>query len=141
MNQHSEKDLLHIADGLRNWTITPAGTEGYNKAEVTRGGVDTRDLSSKTLEAQNVPGLYFIGEVADVTGQLGGYNLHWAWASGHPLPVGGCCSLKPRISTLWLFTPGFCSPSSWLFRPSWRSISSGMVFAMRRIPTRDALFA
>ena len=82
MNQHSEGDLLHIADGLCNWSITPAGTEGYNKAEVTRGGVDTRDLSSKTLEAQKIPGLYFIGEILDVTGQLGGYNLHWAWASG-----------------------------------------------------------
>ncbi|OGL40251.1 MAG: hypothetical protein A2042_09670 [Candidatus Schekmanbacteria bacterium GWA2_38_11] len=68
---------------LHNWTVMPAGTEGYEKAEVTRGGVDTDELSSKTMEAKKVPGLYFIGEVIDVTGQLGGYNLHWAWASGY----------------------------------------------------------
>ena len=58
-------------------------SEGYTKAEVTLGGVDTRDLSSKTMEARNVPGLYFIGEVVDVTGWLGGYNFQWAWASAH----------------------------------------------------------
>ena len=68
---------------LQNWTILPVGTEGYENAEVTRGGVDTNELSSKTMEAKKVPGLYFIGEVIDVTGQLGGYNLHWAWASGN----------------------------------------------------------
>jgi predicted flavoprotein YhiN len=61
----------------------PIGTQGYNKAEVTRGGVDTRGLSSKTMEATRVPGLYFIGEVVDVTGQLGGFNFQWAWASAH----------------------------------------------------------
>jgi hypothetical protein len=60
-----------------------AGTEGYPKAEVTLGGVDTRDLSSKTMECRNVPGLFFIGEVVDVTGWLGGYNFQWAWASAH----------------------------------------------------------
>jgi predicted flavoprotein YhiN len=60
-----------------------SGTEGYPKAEVTLGGVDTRELSSKTMEARSVPGLYFIGEVVDVTGWLGGYNFQWAWASGH----------------------------------------------------------
>jgi predicted flavoprotein YhiN len=62
--------------------LTPSGTEGYKKAEVTAGGVDTRDLSSQTLESKQ-PGLYFIGEVVDVTGWLGGYNFQWAWASAH----------------------------------------------------------
>ena len=66
---------------LHNWTIRPAGTEGYEKAEVTAGGVDTAELSSKTMEARNVPGLFFIGEVVDVTGHLGGFNFQWAWAS------------------------------------------------------------
>jgi predicted Rossmann fold flavoprotein len=64
------------------WTIAPAGTEGYEKAEVTAGGVDTDVLSAKTMESRNVPGLYFIGEVVDVTGHLGGFNFQWAWASG-----------------------------------------------------------
>jgi predicted Rossmann fold flavoprotein len=64
------------------WSMTPTGTEGYAKAEVTAGGVDTSELSSKTMEAKKVPGLYFIGEVVDVTGQLGGFNFQWAWASG-----------------------------------------------------------
>ena len=64
------------------WTITPAGTEGYEKAEVTAGGVDTNELSAKTMEASKVPGLFFIGEVVDVTGHLGGFNFQWAWASG-----------------------------------------------------------
>ncbi len=67
---------------LRRWPLTFSGTEGFAKAEVTLGGVDTRDLSSKTMEARAVPGLYFIGEVVDVTGWLGGYNFQWAWASG-----------------------------------------------------------
>jgi predicted Rossmann fold flavoprotein len=66
---------------LHAWTIRPAGTEGYEKAEVTAGGVDTADLSSKTMEARKVPGLFFIGEVVDVTGHLGGFNFQWAWAS------------------------------------------------------------
>lgn len=66
---------------LHHWPITPAGTEGFDKAEVTRGGVSTSDLSSQTMEARRVPGLFFIGEVVDVTGWLGGYNFHWAWAS------------------------------------------------------------
>jgi predicted Rossmann fold flavoprotein len=66
---------------LHHWTLTPAGTEGYEKAEVTAGGVDTRELSAQTMEARKVPGLYFIGEVVDVTGHLGGYNFQWAWAS------------------------------------------------------------
>jgi predicted flavoprotein YhiN len=64
------------------WSVTPTGTEGYAKAEVTAGGVDTNELSSKTMEAKKVPGLYFVGEVVDVTGQLGGFNFQWAWASG-----------------------------------------------------------
>jgi predicted flavoprotein YhiN len=64
------------------WKLTPSGTEGYSKAEVTVGGVDTAELSSKTMEARNVHGLYFIGEVVDVTGHLGGFNFQWAWASG-----------------------------------------------------------
>ena len=68
---------------LKRWEVLPSGTLGYNKAEVTLGGVDTRGLSSKTMEATTVPGLYFIGEVVDVTGWLGGYNFQWAWASGH----------------------------------------------------------
>lgn len=65
-----------------DWVLHPAGTEGYAKAEVMRGGVDTRDLSSQTMEARTVPGLYVVGEAVDVTGWLGGYNFQWAWASG-----------------------------------------------------------
>jgi predicted Rossmann fold flavoprotein len=82
INQISDKELKAIATGLHAWEIIPKGTEGYKNAEVTAGGVDTDGLSSKTMEAKNVPGLFFIGEVVDVTGALGGYNLHWAWASG-----------------------------------------------------------
>jgi predicted Rossmann fold flavoprotein len=67
---------------VHGWRVTPAGTEGYDKAEVTAGGVDTDELSSKTMESKKVPGLYFIGEVVDVTGHLGGFNFQWAWASG-----------------------------------------------------------
>ena len=83
LNQYSEKELKFIAAALHSWQILPKATEGYRVAEVTAGGVDTRGLSSKTMEAITVPGLYFIGEVVDVTGELGGYNLHWAWASGN----------------------------------------------------------
>ena len=78
----SDKALARLTERLSRWEITPTGTEGYRKAEVTLGGVDTRDLSSQTLESKQ-PGLYFIGEVVDVTGWLGGYNFQWAWASGH----------------------------------------------------------
>ncbi|MDM7941885.1 MAG: NAD(P)/FAD-dependent oxidoreductase [Hydrogenophaga sp.] len=78
----SDKALARLAERLSRWEITPTGTEGYKKAEVTLGGVDTRDLSSQTLESKQ-PGLYFIGEVVDVTGWLGGYNFQWAWASAH----------------------------------------------------------
>lgn len=83
INQYSEKELLFIANQLHDWKITPSGTVGYKKAEVTLGGVDTDELSSKTMEAKKVPGLYFIGEVVDVTGHLGGFNFQWAWASGY----------------------------------------------------------
>jgi predicted Rossmann fold flavoprotein len=76
-----DKALASLAEQLQKWEITPDGTEGYAKAEVTAGGVDTRDLSSQTMESRQ-PGLYFIGEVVDVTGWLGGYNFQWAWASG-----------------------------------------------------------
>ena len=75
--------LREIAERLHDWRLCPSGTVGYKKAEVTLGGVDTSELSSKTLEARKQPGLYFIGEVVDVTGHLGGYNFQWAWASGH----------------------------------------------------------
>jgi predicted Rossmann fold flavoprotein len=82
LDQTSDRELKEIAEGLHAWKVLPKGTEGYETAEVTAGGVDTDELSSKTMEAKKVPGLYFIGEVMDVTGELGGYNLHWAWASG-----------------------------------------------------------
>ena len=79
----SHKKLETVAVLINSWRITPKGTEGFATAEVTRGGVSTDELSSKTMEAGKVPGLYFIGEVVDVTGHLGGYNFQWAWASGH----------------------------------------------------------
>lgn len=82
VNELSNRDIDAIAAALKAWPITPSGTLGYNKAEVTLGGVDTDALSSKTMEAKAVPGLYFIGEVVDVTGWLGGYNFQWAWSSG-----------------------------------------------------------
>lgn len=75
--------LAVLADAANNWRVKPSGTEGYRTAEVTLGGVDTADLSSKTMEARNQPGLYFIGEVVDVTGHLGGFNFQWAWSSGY----------------------------------------------------------
>ena len=74
--------LAAMEQQLHAWRITPAGTEGYAKAEVTAGGVDTAELDAKTMQSRKVPGLYFIGEVVDVTGWLGGYNFQWAWASG-----------------------------------------------------------
>ncbi len=77
-----DKDLDALGQSANAWSIVPSGTEGYAKAEVTAGGVDTRELSSQTMESKKVPGLYFIGEVVDVTGWLGGYNFQWAWASG-----------------------------------------------------------
>jgi predicted Rossmann fold flavoprotein len=83
LSQYSDKERKQIAARLHDWQVMPSGTMGYTKAEVTCGGVDTRALSSKTMECASVPGLYFIGEVLDVTGWLGGYNFQWAWASGH----------------------------------------------------------
>jgi hypothetical protein len=74
--------LTELERQVHEWTLTPADTEGYEKAEVTAGGVDTDGLVAKTMESRNVPGLFFIGEVVDVTGQLGGFNFQWAWASG-----------------------------------------------------------
>jgi predicted Rossmann fold flavoprotein len=77
-----DQQLEALAQRLHSWELKPAATEGYRTAEVTLGGVDTRDLSSKTMESI-IPGLFFIGEVVDVTGHLGGFNFQWAWSSGH----------------------------------------------------------
>lgn len=82
MATFTDKYLKDVASFLKGWKLTPSGTEGYTKAEVTRGGVDTNALSSKTMEVKSVPGLYIIGEAIDVTGWLGGYNFQWAWSSG-----------------------------------------------------------
>ena len=82
INEAPARAIAMLSERIASWQITPSGTEGYKKAEVTAGGVDTRDLSSQTMESKQ-PGLYFIGEVVDVTGWLGGYNFQWAWASGH----------------------------------------------------------
>lgn len=81
LKQYNGRELQEIADNIHRLQLTPAGTEGFRKAEVTVGGVSTSELSSQTMEARRVPRLYFIGEVVDVTGQLGGYNFQWAWAS------------------------------------------------------------
>jgi hypothetical protein len=78
----SDEKLRGLAGAVNDWRLAPTGTEGYRTAEVTLGGVDTRDLDSKTMQARAIPGLYFIGEVVDVTGWLGGYNFQWAWSSG-----------------------------------------------------------
>jgi predicted Rossmann fold flavoprotein len=83
LQQYNDSELRGIAQNLQNMRIIPAGTEGFKKAEVTAGGVAATELSSQTMEARRVPGLYFIGEVIDVTGQLGGYNFQWAWASAY----------------------------------------------------------
>jgi len=83
MPEVADKPLRQLAESLAAWRIAPTGTEGWKKAEVMAGGVDTRELDSKTLESRRAPGLHFIGEVVDVTGWLGGYNFQWAWASGH----------------------------------------------------------
>lgn len=82
VNDTPDKAITQLAQGLQRWELTPTGTEGYAKAEVTAGGVDTRQLSSQTMESKQ-PGLHFIGEVVDVTGWLGGYNFQWAWSSAH----------------------------------------------------------
>ncbi len=83
MKQYTPAQLDELAERLAHWRLVPAGTEGYRTAEVTLGGVDTREVSSKTLESLKSPGLYFIGEVLDVSGHLGGFNFQWAWASGY----------------------------------------------------------
>ena len=83
LRQYLSRDLRAICERLQAWRFRPDGTEGYRTAEVTAGGVDTDELSSTTMESKIVPGLYFIGEVVDVTGHLGGFNFQWAWSSGH----------------------------------------------------------
>ncbi|MEO7326618.1 MAG: NAD(P)/FAD-dependent oxidoreductase [Dokdonella sp.] len=83
MRQYRESELRDVATLLSDWPLVASGSEGYRTAEVTLGGVDTDELSSSTMQSKRVPGLYFIGEVVDVTGWLGGYNFQWAWASGH----------------------------------------------------------
>jgi len=82
LKHYTPAQLADVAHKLNEWQVTPSGTEGFKKAEVTAGGVATTELSSQTMETKKVPGLYFIGEVVDVTGHLGGYNFQWAWASG-----------------------------------------------------------
>jgi predicted Rossmann fold flavoprotein len=88
MPDQRDRDLISLAERLQHWTLKPQGSEGYRKAEVTAGGVDTRELSSQTMQSQRVPGLFFIGEVVDVTGWLGGYNFQWAWASAAACALG-----------------------------------------------------
>lgn len=83
MKQYTPAELAQVAEKLSAWQVVPAGTEGYRTAEVTLGGVDTREVSSKTMESLKSPGLYFIGEVVDVSGHLGGFNFQWAWASAN----------------------------------------------------------
>jgi predicted Rossmann fold flavoprotein len=92
----SDKALNQLAERLSRWTLAPTGTEGYKKAEVTVGGVDTRDLSQQTMESKQ-PGLYFIGEVVDITGWLGGYNFQWAWSSAHACAKALGARLKPAV--------------------------------------------
>jgi predicted Rossmann fold flavoprotein len=97
INEATDKALAVLAENLVRWEITPTGSEGYQKAEVTAGGVDTRDLSSQTMESKQ-PGLYFIGEVVDVTGWLGGYNFQWAWASGFACANGLAANLPASLT-------------------------------------------
>ncbi|MSQ56010.1 MAG: NAD(P)/FAD-dependent oxidoreductase [Limnohabitans sp.] len=94
IDQVSDKTLTQLAQGLSRWQLIPTGTEGYKKAEVTAGGIDTRDLSQQTMESRQL-GLYFIGEVVDITGWLGGYNFQWAWASAFACAQGLAAQLKP----------------------------------------------
>jgi predicted Rossmann fold flavoprotein len=82
LRQYTPRELREVCERLQRWRVVPNDTEGYRTAEVTLGGVDTDDLSSATMESKLVPGLYFIGEVVDVTGHLGGFNFQWAWSSG-----------------------------------------------------------
>ena len=83
LQHYTERELQEIAAQIQGWQVIPSGTVGYRKAEVTLGGIDTRELSSKTMQSEKVSGLYFIGEVLDVTGHLGGFNFQWAWSSGY----------------------------------------------------------
>jgi len=98
MPEVGDKALRQLAESLSTWRIAPTGTEGWKKAEVMAGGVDTREIDSKTLESRRSPGLHFIGEVLDVTGWLGGYNFQWAWASGHACAeaLAGAATTAPR---------------------------------------------
>jgi predicted Rossmann fold flavoprotein len=82
VNEIADKSLRQLGEGLNRWQLQPTGTEGYKKAEVTRGGVATDELDSRTMQSKRQPGLYFVGEVVDITGWLGGYNFQWAWSSG-----------------------------------------------------------
>jgi predicted Rossmann fold flavoprotein len=82
LKQYNSKEIQQVCDYFHQWKIKPNGTEGYRTAEVTLGGVNSDEISSKTMETKKVKGLYFIGEVVDVTGWLGGFNFQWAWASG-----------------------------------------------------------
>jgi predicted flavoprotein YhiN len=83
MRQYRDAELKDIGAQLASWPVVASGTEGYRTAEVTLGGVDTDEVSSSTMMSKRQPGLYFVGEVLDVTGHLGGYNFQWAWASGN----------------------------------------------------------
>ena len=83
LKQVNHKEQEQLCSLVHQWKVLPNGTEGYRTAEVTLGGVDTNELSSKTMECKKIPGLYFIGEAVDVTGWLGGYNFQWAWASAY----------------------------------------------------------
>ena len=87
MKQYTAPELKSISQQLSEWKIIPSGTEGYRTAEVTIGGVDTTQVSSKTMMSNLVDGVYFVGEVLDVTGWLGGYNFAWSWSSGHAAGV------------------------------------------------------
>ena len=115
-----DRDLQRLAESLTRWTVTPSGSEGYRKAEVTVGGVHTRELDSRTMASKRQPGLYFIGEVVDVTGWLGGYNFQWAWASawacaaacaaagaaaGH-IGTGGSAAARQRPRPTWTHRAG-----------------------------------
>jgi len=99
ISEASDKALNALAERLSRWELTPTGTEGYKKAEVTAGGVDTKALSGQTMESQQ-PGLYFIGEVVDVTGWLGGYNFQWAWASGYACAQGLAAKLRSALAPI-----------------------------------------
>lgn len=100
MPQVADAVLRQLASSLQDWTLMPKGTEGWNKAEVMAGGVDTRELSSQTLESRRCPGLYFIGEVMDVTGWLGGYNFQWAWASAHACAEAMALRLQDSVTSV-----------------------------------------